>query len=266
MLPFFDLNKHDYNNPTETEEVYKAFCKIEDIIENDELLTKLFIDAKYKLEKEKKQFTLEELYNEFFRQINFTLNTVNIVVPCNVGNKNSKYLNLYPVREPKCERVFEYVRVYRLQKMLIDKYNLDSFTEEESKEIAEEYPYFFESIGGDSINTLGKLIKDYEWGWIIPDQFNIIISTKFLDNRELYDNYNHDVLRCESDEEAFDRIYDLYTQLLNKYNKKKKKYERIKFIIGIKLIGYSDDYTKFGSYLCKKYKKIYNILYNLFFK
>ena len=78
MLAFFDLNKHDYNNPTETEEVYKAFCKIEDAIEFDEVLSKLFIDAKYKLEKEKKQFTLEELYNEFFRQINFTLNTVNM--------------------------------------------------------------------------------------------------------------------------------------------------------------------------------------------
>ena len=128
MLAFFDLNKHDYNNPTETEEVYKAFCKIEDAIEFDEVLSKLFIDAKYKLEKEKKQFTLEELYNEFFRQINFTLNTVNMVVLCNVGNENSKYLNLYPVRESKCERVFEYVRVYRLQKMLIDKYNLDSST------------------------------------------------------------------------------------------------------------------------------------------
>lgn len=44
MLPFFDLNKHDYNNLTETEEVYKAFCKIEDIIENDdEVLTKLCV-------------------------------------------------------------------------------------------------------------------------------------------------------------------------------------------------------------------------------
>ena len=266
MLPFFDLNKHDYNNPTETEEVYKAFCKIEDIIEGDELLTKLFIDAKYELEKEKKQFTLEELYKQFFKNINKILNMIHFEIRCSVGDENSIYSRIYSLRTPKSKDILDYRRLAKLQKMLISKYDLDSFTEEESKEISEKYPYFFENNDNDSINALGKQVREYEYDLYDIDQFSIRTFPSFLSNWYLFDGYNHDMLRCETDEEAFKRICDVYIYLLNKYNKKKKIYKRIKFTIGLKVIGYLDSSTKFGKFLYKKYTNLYNKLYNLFFK
>lgn len=265
MLAFFDLNKHDPNNQTEVNEVYKAFCKIEDAIEFDEVLSKLFIDAKYKLEKEKGQFTLEELYGQFFKNINNILNIIHLYIECSVGDENSIYSKIYPLRTPKSKQILNYKRIAKLQKMLLSTYNLDSFTEEESRKISEKYPYFFADNINDNINALGKQIKEYEYDLYNIDQFGISAFPMFIDNWYLFDNYNHDMLRCETDEEAFKRICDVYIQLLNQYNKKKSFYKRIKFIIGLKIIGYLDSSTRFGKFLYKKNKRMYDKVYKFFF-